>query len=165
MLLLILVSYINLSIATSERSRALYSNPAGLSVHSYIYANSNIDVLVRLHELNLLPETERLRTIASIRELAVDTPDSGFLREDVRSLITDEELSNILLCVQETLLPDLDNQIKNWRYNYDGDDEPDVYFDEFKNALDDYKDHFKGNEISSKQINNPCFLSLATATK
>lgn len=35
MLLLILVSYINLSIATSERSRALYSNPAGLSVHSY----------------------------------------------------------------------------------------------------------------------------------
>jgi len=35
LLLLILVSYINLSIATSERSRALYSNPAGLSVHSY----------------------------------------------------------------------------------------------------------------------------------
>ena len=35
MLLLILVSYINLSIATSERSRALYSNPAGLSIHSY----------------------------------------------------------------------------------------------------------------------------------
>ncbi len=35
MLLLILVSYVNLSIATSERSRALYSNPAGLSIHSY----------------------------------------------------------------------------------------------------------------------------------
>lgn len=35
MLFLILFSYVNLSIATSERSRALYSNPAGLSVHSY----------------------------------------------------------------------------------------------------------------------------------
>jgi protease-4 len=35
LLLLILVSYVNLSIATSERSRALYSNPAGLSIHSY----------------------------------------------------------------------------------------------------------------------------------
>ncbi len=35
MLFLILFSYINLSIATSERSRALYSNPAGLSIHSY----------------------------------------------------------------------------------------------------------------------------------
>jgi len=32
---LILLSYINLSIATSERSRALYANPAGLSLHSY----------------------------------------------------------------------------------------------------------------------------------
>jgi protease IV len=32
---IILLSYINLSIATSERSRALYANPAGLSVHSY----------------------------------------------------------------------------------------------------------------------------------
>jgi len=35
LLFLILVSYVNLSIATSERSRALYSNPAGLSIHSY----------------------------------------------------------------------------------------------------------------------------------
>jgi len=35
LLLLILVSYVNLSIATSERSRALYSNPAGLSIRSY----------------------------------------------------------------------------------------------------------------------------------
>jgi hypothetical protein len=35
LLFLILFSYINLSIANSERSRALYSNPAGLSVHSY----------------------------------------------------------------------------------------------------------------------------------
>jgi len=35
LLFLILFSQINLSIASSERSRALYSNPAGLSIHSY----------------------------------------------------------------------------------------------------------------------------------
>jgi protease-4 len=35
LLFLILFSYVNLSIATSERSRALYSNPAGLSIHSH----------------------------------------------------------------------------------------------------------------------------------
>jgi protease-4 len=35
LLVIILLSYVNLSIATSERSRALYSNPAGLSIHSY----------------------------------------------------------------------------------------------------------------------------------
>ena len=35
MLFIILLSYVNLSVATSERSRALYANPAGLSVRSY----------------------------------------------------------------------------------------------------------------------------------
>jgi protease-4 len=35
LLVIILLSYVNLSIATSERSKALYSNPAGLSIHSY----------------------------------------------------------------------------------------------------------------------------------
>lgn len=123
-----------------------------LSVNSYIYANSDIDMMVRLHELNLLPETERLRAIDSIRELAVSVPDSGFLSEGVSSLITDDEMSNILLIVQEKLLPNLDNQIENWRYNFDRDDEPDVYFEEFKNTLDDYKEKFLGNETAHQQI-------------
>ena len=35
MFFIILLSYVNLSIANSERSRALYANPAGLSLHSY----------------------------------------------------------------------------------------------------------------------------------
>lgn len=136
--------------------RYIEKNPhfiSGLSVDGYIYANSDLDLLVRLHEYNLLQETERLRTIASIRELAVDIPDSGFLRENIRSLMTDNELSNILLFVQETLLPKLDHQIENWRDNYNGDDEPDVYFEELKSALDDYKQEFEENETSHQQIN------------
>lgn len=137
--------------------RYIEKNPhfiSGLSVGAYIYANSDIDVLVRLHECNLLPERERLRAIASIRELAVDIPDSGFLRENIRSLMTDNELSNILLFVQEALLPNLDDQIENWRQNYDGNDEPDVYFEELKSALDDYKQEFEENKTSYQQINN-----------
>jgi len=109
-------------------------------------------MMVRLHELNLLPETERLRAVDSIRELAVSVPDSGFLSESVRGLIKDDEMSNILLLVQEKLLPDLDNQIENWRYNYDRDDEPDVYFEEFKSTLDDYKEKFLGNQTAHQQI-------------
>jgi len=125
---------------------------SGLSVSSYIYANYDIDVLVRLHEFSILPETDRLRAIASIREIAVETPDSGFLRDNIRSLMTDSELSNILEYIQEKLLPDLERKIESWRDDYDGDDEPDVYFDEFKSALDSYKEEFEDNETSYQKI-------------
>ena len=59
-----------------------------LNVGAYLYAVSDVDVLVRLHEFGLLPEAERLRHIEAIRELAVDIPDAGFLREDIRPLMT-----------------------------------------------------------------------------
>ena len=49
---------------------------AQLNVGAYLYAVSDVDVLVRLHEFDLLPEAERLRHIAAIRELAIDIPDT-----------------------------------------------------------------------------------------
>ncbi len=125
-----------------------------LSVGAYIYANSDVDVLVRLHEFDLLPDEERIRAVTSIKELAIDIPDSGFLRENVRSLITDDELSHILQCVQSSLLPELANQIETWRNNYNGEDEPEAYFEDLKSALVDYKQEFEGNEASCTKIND-----------
>ncbi len=125
-----------------------------LSVGAYIYANSDVDVVVRLHEYGLLPDEERVRAVNSIKEIAIDTPDSGFLSESVRNLMTDNELSNILQLIQDSLLPNLDNQIETWRDNYDGEDDPEAYFENLKSALVDYKQEFKGNEVSCIQIND-----------
>ncbi len=123
-----------------------------LSVGTYIYADTDINVLVRLHEFNLLPEEKRAKTVSSIKELAIDIPDSGFLRDNIRCLMTGDEISNILQLVQETLLPNLDKQIDAWRDNYDGDDDPDTHFEELKSALDDYKQEFEESEASCQQI-------------
>ncbi|MEX0684396.1 MAG: hypothetical protein WD098_00210 [Balneolales bacterium] len=123
-----------------------------LSVNSYIHFNSDVGVLVRLHEVDLLPEDDRVRAVASIKDLAIDIPDSGFLRDSVKNIISDDELSDILHHVQHTLLPYLDKTIDSWRKDYTGEDEPDTFFEELKSTLDDYKNEFKEIEPSCKQI-------------
>lgn len=123
-----------------------------LSVGAYIYANSDVDVLVRLHEVGLLPEDDRAKNVALIKDLAVDIPDSGFLSDSIKNLMSEDELTDILQFVQNTLLPDLDNQIETWLTDYNGENEPDAYFEDLKSALDDYKKEFKEDETSRRQI-------------
>ncbi|GBE36174.1 hypothetical protein BMS3Bbin07_00317 [bacterium BMS3Bbin07] len=135
--------------------RYIARNPefiSNLSVRAYLYAVSDVDVLVRLHEFGLLPESERLRAVATIRELAIDIPDSGFLREEIRGLMTHEEFIHLLEHVQTTLLPNLDRHIEQWRYNYNSDDDPEIYFDDLKSALQDYGKEFEENENAVERI-------------
>ena len=123
-----------------------------LSVEGHIFLNPNLTMVTRLHSFGLLPETERLKAVDSIRCLAVEVPDSSFLREDIRSLMTNEELSNILVSVEENLLPDLDYEVENWRSDYMGDCEPSEHFEQLRGALCDYSEEFKDNEIACEQI-------------
>jgi hypothetical protein len=125
---------------------------SSLVVWSYLYAISEIDVILRLHEFGLLPEQKRLEVVATIRELAVETPDSGFLKKNIRDMFIPSELSDILQHVRLTLLPDLDNHIENWRFNYRSDDDPEGYFDELKSALKDYRNEFKDFKDALTQI-------------
>ncbi len=122
------------------------------SVGAYIYANSDMGIFIRLHEVGLLPEDDRVRAVTPIKDLAIDIPDSGFLRDNVKGLMTDDELSDILQHVQNTLLPNLDNQINDWLNDYNVEDEPDAYFEDLKSALDDYKREFEEVETSRRQI-------------
>jgi len=115
-----------------------------LLIYSYLYAVSDVGVVVRLQEVSLLPEAERLRHVGTIRRLAVDTPDSGFLRQGVRGLFTPQEYEDTLEYVRSTLLPNLGDCIENWRDNCDG--EPDEYFSELKSALLNYKEAFSEEE-------------------
>ena len=132
-----------------DRNSEFISN---LSVSAYLYAVSDVDVIVRLHEFGLLPEPERLRAVATIRDLAIDVPDSGFLREKIRRLMTHEELIRLLEHVQTTLLPNLDRHIDQWRNNYNGDDDPEIHFDDLKSALQDYGIEFEENEYATERI-------------
>jgi hypothetical protein len=121
-----------------------------LLVYSYLYAVSDVGVIVRLHEVDLLPESERVRHVDTIRHLAVETPDSGFMRKDVRGLFTTQEYEDTLEYVRSTLLPNLEECIDNWGFNCD--DEPAQHFSELESALDDYKKAFSNEEASISYI-------------
>jgi len=123
-----------------------------LRVGSYLYAVSDVDVIVRLHEFGLLPEQKRLDVIGTIRELAVDTPDSGFLQRGIRDIFTEDEFNEILEHVRSILLPNLDDQIQSWRLNYNGEDAPDGYFAELKWALENFRDEFADSENAATYI-------------
>lgn len=125
-----------------------------LRVGSYLSAVSDVDVIVRFHKFGLLPEEKRLYVVTRIRELAVDIPDAGFLQERIRTLLTQDELANILEHVYLKLLPNLDDQIDNWKANCDSGEDPEDYFDELVNALKKYRDKFESRPDSVEQINS-----------
>ncbi len=126
----------------------------GLTVGSYVYACSDVDVLVRLHEFNLLPDTKRVAVAAAIRELAVETPDAGFLREGVRELLKPNEIAAILEDIRTKLLPDIDSTIRNWRGNYDENrnEDPEDHFDELVSALKEFRDELGEHPDAAAQI-------------
>jgi len=112
----------------------------GLQAGYYLYAVSDMSVLIRLREFGLLPEEKRCEVVMQIRELAVGTPDSGFLLPSMRGFFREDEIAEILDDVRTILLPKLDKTISEWRAKYKAAEEPESHFDALTSALDGYRD-------------------------
>jgi hypothetical protein len=125
---------------------------AQLYVMSYFYAVSAIDVLNRLHAVALLPEEIRLAHVATVRELAVRTPDAGFLDRETVSFLTELEVLEILEDVRTKLLPGLSNEVDRWNDNYDPTESPSDYFSSLKSALNKFADAFDDEIEALAQI-------------
>lgn len=97
---------------------------SSLKIGAYLYAVSDVDLIVRLNEFGLLPEPDRLRAVSVIRRLAVDVPDAGFLSAEIRTLFTPEELIDLLKQIEVELLSNLDEHIDQWRDGYNRKDDP-----------------------------------------
>jgi hypothetical protein len=124
-----------------------------LKVGSYLYAVSDVDVIVKMHEFGLLPANKRLEVVSAIRDLAVDTPDAGFLREEIRELHTPAEVEATLEDVRLKLLPNLAATIENWRDNYyHNKEEPESYFEPLVSALKEFQKELAVHTESAKQI-------------
>jgi hypothetical protein len=109
-----------------------------LSVISYFCAVTSIDVLNKLHTVGLLPEDERVKRGGWVRELAVRTPDAGFLNRGTVSFLTEAEIEQILRDVRVKLLPRIDVEIDGWKDNYSPSETPSDYFEPLKSALSDF---------------------------
>lgn len=119
-----------------------------LGVSSYFYAVSDIDVINKLYRVGLLPETQRLRHLEAVRELAVSTPDAGFLETDAIEFLSEVEVKEILCRVREELLPELPREVAVWRDNYSFDEDPEDYFSHLKMALSRYAKAFDDDPVA-----------------
>ena len=125
-----------------------------LHIWSYLDSHAEMDLIVRLHEFGLLPEAERLRHLAVIQRVSVETPDSGFLKADVRSILTSDEYDDILHSVRTELLPNLESRVDKWHDDHNGIEDPEDYFEPLKSALDDFRDTFTDDPTALEHIAN-----------
>ncbi len=123
-----------------------------LRVGSYLSAIPDVELIVKLRTFGLLPEPFRLQCVAEIRRLAVDTPDSDFLREEMRPLFEDAEFTAILDDVRSLLLPCLSEHVDGWRQSHDGEEDPEGHFYLLETAFTDYQTFFKSEAEASELL-------------
>jgi hypothetical protein len=124
-----------------------------LQVGSYFDAVSDVDVLNTLHAEGLLPEDQRIKHVATVRDLAILTPDAGFLDPDTVSFLADHEVQEILDDVRTKLLPSLDDEIRNWKSNYSARESPEDYFSPFELALEEFAKTLANDATAVVRIN------------
>jgi hypothetical protein len=74
----------------------------------------------------------------------VKSAESTFLDDDIRGLLTQEELETALACIRHELLPSLASVIERHAVEYDDiDEEPSDHFQDFSNDLENLRDFFE----------------------
>jgi hypothetical protein len=128
-----------------------------LQVHSYLEALDDVDLIVHLHKEGLLPEAKRRAVIAAMTELAVETPDAGFLDPDCRSLFETGELQATLSRVRNECILELEEVVTRWRNSFTpGDDEdgPEEHFRPLVEALECYQKEFEHDHRATTLISD-----------
>lgn len=124
---------------------------ANLTISTYSYS-SEMNFMIRLRQLGLLPEEKRIEIVSRFRNHSTQNLDDGFLSERFQILFTDVEKSGIIDTIRTSLLPKLNSHIEDARLGYDKDEEPEVWFSEMTRVLHKYRFLFKENEIALTQI-------------
>lgn len=112
-------------------------------IGSYLSGDFDATLFVRLTELKLVSENQRLGFLDRVMSLAVEIPDADFLTDSsIRNVFTDQEISSILDFVGENLIPVLSETIDDWKWNFSSSEDPIEYFQPLKEALVTYRDAF-----------------------
>jgi len=106
------------------------------------YLPSEVSLLARLHDFNLLPEEYRIKFVEYVERSAIKIPDADFLMESTRKLLKEREISRILKSVRYDFLPNISSCITDWENNYESDEDPEEYFSPLKEALETFREEF-----------------------
>lgn len=106
-------------------------------------ASSEVDLAVRLHELGLLPEKQRLAFVSKVSAYAFDGDDLYAIESsDIQGVFTPAELAEFRRRWREDLLPKLSDIRWTWQSNHDSDRNPDDHIRPLIDALEVLKKEF-----------------------
>ncbi len=101
-----------------------------------------VPLVLRLHELDLLPEANRKRFLDTVNGYLLNAWDAGALSNPrIRHLYRQDEFDELIQSVRDGVLPDLDDIRDREESNWDKDVPPDDWMQQLKdffNALGDY---------------------------
>jgi hypothetical protein len=128
----------------------------GSEVHVWtsIESSPELQFLVMLKAYGLLDESTRASAFQQIKQRAVSTPDAGFLAPMMRKLLTGMELHEIQDAVREEVIGNLPSIVDDWETNYDPSDDgdPDDYFQQLGEALDEFRSLFPDDDDAASKI-------------
>jgi len=124
----------------------------------YLSYSEEVNLVLRIHEYNLLPEDKRKRFVIALTEYAINGDDLYALKdEDVRKVFTEEELNIIQDKVYAELLPALDDVRGKFEREYNNYDDPEDHMDHFTSMLKTLKTVYglpDVEEAVNKQMND-----------
>ena len=107
---------------------------------SYLWVVSEPDVLARLHQAGLLSESLRFEAVERVAELAIVTPDSGWVRDDAwKILLTAHERATLMERVRTELVYQLEYLLPEERES--GYDPVETSLQGYKEAFESEGDH------------------------
>lgn len=110
---------------------------------SYLGASAEVALLIRLYEVEQLPEDWRRRFVVRAGELAIETPDLDFLADEtIRRLFTTEELTQLRDRIREDLVPGLEEIAEAWGECCDDDEDPDEHYSPLREVLSTLENEF-----------------------
>ena len=106
-----------------------------------------VPLVLRIHELDLLPEANRKRFLDTVSRYLLNAWDAGALSNPpLRNLYRQEEFDELVQSVRDKVLPDLDDIRDGEESNWDEDVSPDDWMRQLKDFLNALGDYFQDEQ-------------------
>ena len=116
-------------------------------------AVSEVDLALRLHELELLPEETRQKFIAAVSKYVLDGEDFYALESyRLRHVFSEEEFHELQRRVRGELLPRLDDVRREWQSNHQSDQSPEDHMQPLLEAFETLKAMNDDDETAVEKI-------------